>query len=93
MQFFVGLFIVISGRPGWDFENLGGDGRAQEESEGKGKGIERIVALWELVASILRRLQSRRRAWDSRESYFILPSCFFLWWSATVDERRVWRLT
>jgi hypothetical protein len=33
MQFFVGLFIVISGRPGWDFENLGGDGRAQEASE------------------------------------------------------------
>lgn len=39
MQFFVGLFIIISGRPGWDFENFGW-GRAQEESEGEGKGIE-----------------------------------------------------
>ena len=87
------LFIIISGRPGWDFENLGGDERAQVAREGEGKGIERIVALWELVASILRRLQSRGRAWDSRESYFILLSFFFLRWSATVDERRVWRLT
>ena len=39
MQFFVGLFIIISGRPGWDFENFGWD-EPRKRARVRGKGIE-----------------------------------------------------
>lgn len=34
MQLFVALFIIISGRPGWDFESLGRD-KPRKRARGK----------------------------------------------------------